>query len=390
MGDSEQLVIDRAVKGFSDIYGRRADLISFAPGRVNLIGEHTDYNNGFVLPCAIPFGTAVALGMRNDGIIRATALDLECAVTQFSLEPDVLPATVGDWSNHVRGVTAGLLASGLNCRGADIVIAGNVPQGAGLSSSASLSVSLGLGLSRLGGVAAPELTELARIAQWSEHYYVGCACGIMDQLASACSVKDHALLIDCSNLDMKPVPVPEDTAIIIVHSGVTRGLVDSAYNERRGQCETAARHYGVNSLRDLDEPGLLAGIGSLDEVAFRRARHVVSENARTLAAASALRVKDLSAVGVLLRASHASLRDDFEVTVPAVDSLVDFMADVIGDSGGVRMTGGGFGGCVVAILPRRGVTPLLDALETRSQASGHPFPLKLAVNPASGAHCATL
>ena len=387
MRDTEQLVIDRAVQGFSHAYGRRPDLVSFAPGRVNLIGEHTDYNSGFVLPCAIPFGTAVALGHRDDGIIRATALDLEFAVAQFDLAPDVPSAPVGDWANHVRGVAAGLLASGMHCPGADIAIAGNVPQGAGLSSSASLAVSLGLGLSRLGGDVAPDLTDLARIAQWSEHHYVGCACGIMDQLASARSVKGHALLIDCSDLDVQPVPVPEDAAIVIVHSGVSRGLVDSAYNERRAQCEAAARHFEVYSLRDLDEASLLAGAGDLDGVTFRRARHVVSENARTLAAASALRADDLTALGVLLRASHASLRDDFEVTVPAVDALVDFMADVIGSVGGVRMTGGGFGGCVVAILPKQGVTPLLDALETRSRVSGVPFPLTLAVNPACGAYC---
>ncbi len=272
MGDTEQSVIDRAAEGFFDAYGRRPDLVSFAPGRVNLIGEHTDYNNGFVLPCAIPFGTAVALGHRDDGIIRATALDLECAFAQFDLAPDIPPAPIGDWANHVRGVAAGLLASDTNCPGADIAIAGNVPQGAGLSSSASLAVSLGLGLSRLGGAGAPDLTGLARIAQWSEHHYVGCACGIMDQLASARSVDGHALLIDCENLDVQSVPVPEDAAIVIVHSGVSRGLVDSAYNERREQCEAAARHYGVNSLRELDEAGLLADVGNLDRATFRRAR----------------------------------------------------------------------------------------------------------------------
>ena len=387
MSDTEQAIIDRAVEGFSHAYGRQPDLVSFAPGRVNLIGEHTDYNNGFVLPCAIPFGTAVALGYRDDGAIRATALDLQSAVAQFDLAPDIPPAPVGDWTNHVRGVAAGLLASGVNGPGADIAITGNVPQGAGLSSSASLAVSLGLGLSRLGGVTVPDLTGLARIAQWSEHHYVGCACGIMDQLASARSVEGHAMLIDCRSLDVQAVPVPEDAAIVIVHSGVSRELVDGAYNERRAQCETAAHHYGVDSLRDLDEAGLLAGARDLDGVTFRRARHVISENARTLAAASALRANDLAALGPLLRASHKSLRDDFEVTVPAVDALVDFMADVIGSAGGVRMTGGGFGGCVVAILPKPDVAPLLDALETRSQISAQTFPLKLAVSPASGAYC---
>jgi galactokinase len=387
MDDPATLVIDRAIAGFARLYGRQPDLAVFAPGRVNLIGEHTDYNDGFVLPCAIPFGTAVALGHRDDNHIRAAALDLQDQGTRFDLTTEIPAAPAGDWTNHVRGVAAGLIASGVACNGADIAIAGNVPQGAGLSSSASLAVALGLGLSRLGGVADPDLTGLAKIAQWSEHHYVGCACGIMDQLASARCTDGHALLIDCRTLDAVPVPMPIDAAIIIVHSGVTRGLVDSAYNERRAQCEAAARHYGVASLRDLDDARLLHDAADLDPVAFRRARHVVSENARTLAAAQALRGNDLSALGILMRASHASLRDDFEVTVPAVDALVDFMADVIGDAGGVRMTGGGFGGCVVAVLPKAGVAELMAALETRSNTGGLKLPLQLEVNPAPGAYC---
>jgi galactokinase len=387
MSDPAASAIDRAIKGFSRIYGRQPDLIAFAPGRVNLIGEHTDYNDGFVLPCAIPFGTAVALGRRSDSNVEAAALDLQDQSTRFDLTTEIPPAAAGDWTNHVRGVAAGLIASGVPCDGANIAIAGNVPQGAGLSSSASLAVSLGLGLSRLGGVTDPDLTELAKIAQWSEHHYVGCACGIMDQLASARCADGHALLIDCRNLDASPVPVPSDAAIVIVHSGVTRGLVGSAYNERRAQCEAAARHYGLESLRDLDEARLLSAASDLDQVAFRRARHVVTENARTLAAAAALRGNDLSALGAFMRASHASLRDDFEVTVPAVDALVDFMADIIGDAGGVRMTGGGFGGCVVAVLPKSGIAELMAALETRSGGEGAQLPLKLEINPAPGAYC---
>ncbi len=390
MAGLEQTVIDHAVEGFSRSYGRLPDLVSFAPGRVNLIGEHTDYNDGFVLPCAIPFGTAIALGRRDDGAIRVRALDLQDAVSHFDLISPIPHADSGNWTNHVRGVAAGLLASGIDCPGADIAITGNVPQGAGLSSSASLSVSLALGLSKLSGETDPDLTGLAKIAQWSEHHYVGCACGIMDQLASARSVTGTALLIDCRSLDAQPVPVPTDAAIVIVHSGVSRGLVDSAYNERRAQCEAAARHYGVDTLRDLSEDRLQADAGSLDEYAFRRARHVVSENSRTLAAAAALRANDLSALGVLMRASHASLRVDFEVTVPAVDALVDFMADVIGSAGGVRMTGGGFGGCVVAVIPQHGVAGLMKSLEKRSHSLDQPLPLKLAVNPASGAFCRDL
>jgi galactokinase len=385
--DPQQFVIDRAVSGFVKAYHRQPDLVAFAPGRVNLIGEHTDYNDGFVLPCAIPFGTAVAFGQRDDGIMRAQALDLQNQITQFELSANIATAPIGDWSNHVRGVGAGLFASGLKIAGADIAISGNVPQGAGLSSSASLAVSLAIGLSHLAGVTRPDPTELAKIAQWSEHNYVGCACGIMDQLASARSVKGHAVLIDCRSLDAQPVPIPDDAAIVIVHSGVTRGLVDSAYNERREQCEAAAQYFGVASLRDLGLDRLIADGKALDPIAFRRARHVVTENARTIAAAAALRTNDLPALGALMRASHASLCDDFEVTVPQVDALVDFMSDIIGNDGGVRMTGGGFGGCVVALLPKKGVADLLDAIETRSQRIGLSHPLKLAVDPASGARC---
>ena len=387
MQETKPSVADRAVGEFSRIYGRSPDLVAFAPGRVNLIGEHTDYNDGFVLPCAIPFGTAVAIGRRHDATIRATALDLGNIKTSFSLSGQISRAEDGDWSNHVRGVVAGLLGSGVECSGADIAIAGDVPTGAGLSSSASLGVALALGLSRLAGTAAPDLTAIAGIAQWSEHHYVGCACGIMDQLASARSIEGHALLIDCRSLATQPVAVPQGTAIVIVHSGVSRGLVDSAYNERRAQCEHAALHYGVAALRDLDEAGLLSGSAGLDDVAFRRARHVVSENARTLAAAQALRNNDLIALGALMRASHASLRDDFEVTVPAVDDLVDFMGTVIGNTGGVRMTGGGFGGCVVAVLPQPQVAELIEALEARSITTGRPLPLKLAVSASPGADC---
>jgi len=343
-------LIDRVRTGFITHYGREPELLAHAPGRVNLIGEHTDYNDGFVLPCAIPFGTVVALGTRSDDRIAAVALDLDEATDsfEFGTTPDKL--TEGHWANHLRGVVSALPHFGLPVAGADIAIAGNVPQGAGLSSSASLGVALGLGLATMGGDETPSRVALAQAAQWSEHHYVGCACGIMDQLASACSSDGGALLIDCRSNVGEAVPVPDDAAIVIVHSGVVRGLVDSAYNQRRAQCEAAARHYGVAALRDLDIAALDAGRSGLDETSYRRARHVISENARTLEAADALRTGDLHRLGELMRASHASLRNDFEVTVPQVDALADAMNAHAGGRGGARMTGGGFGGCVLAAM----------------------------------------
>jgi galactokinase len=266
----------------------------------------------------------------------------------------------------------------------DIAIAGNVPQGAGLSSSASLGVALALGFTRLAGTPV-QAAELARMAQWSENHYVDCACGIMDQLASACGREGHALLIDCRSLEVRPVPLPPAASIVIVHSGVRRGLVDSAYNERRRQCEQAAAHYGVPALRDLDHAGLQGGRTGLDDLCWRRARHVVGENARALEAAAALQRGDLAAFGALMAASHRSLADDFEVTVPAVDALVALMGDVIGAAGGVRMTGGGFGGCVVAVLPEEGVAALREAVARGHQRADGEVPLFLAVRPVEGA-----
>lgn len=376
---------ERVRQGFFAHHGRAPDLLVHAPGRVNLIGEHTDYNDGFVLPCAIPFGTVIALSQRHDSQISAVALDLGSATDRFDLASAPERLAEGHWANHLRGVAAALPHFGLSATGADIAIAGNVPQGAGLSSSASLGVALGLGLSTLSGHKMPDRIALARAAQWAEHHYVGCACGIMDQLASACSDDGAALLIDCRSNVGETVPVPADAAIVIVHSGVVRGLVDSAYNERRTQCEAAARHYGVAALRDLDLAALEAGRSGLDETSYRRARHVVGENARTVEAAKSLRAGDLGQLGELMRESHASLRDDFEVTVPQVDALAEAMNAAIGTAGGARMTGGGFGGCLVAVLPESGVNALCTAIRAHWNAARIDPQLLIAVRPSAGA-----
>lgn len=378
-------IADRAIQAFRESFGRAPTLVSFAPGRVNLIGEHTDYNDGFALPCALDFGTAVALAPRTDNRISARALDLSGESGVFQLGDAIPVLEAGHWQNHLRGIAAGLPRFGLPVRGADLVITGDVPQGTGLSSSASLGVALALGLAALAGKPSPDRRTLARVAQWSEHCYVGCACGLMDQIASAFGETDFALLLDCRSLDVCPVRFPHEMAIMIVHSGVTRGLVDSAYNERRAQCAAAAAHYNVAALRDLMPAGLEAGRADLDDTTYRRARHVVTENVRTQQAALAMERGDLASLGAAMRASHASLRDDFEVSVPPVDALVDFLNGAIGDSGGARMTGGGFGGCVVAVLPQSLVDHVDLALETYWSRKGMTRQLSLVARPSSGA-----
>jgi galactokinase len=322
-----------------------------APGRVNLIGEHTDYNDGFVLPCAINFGTCIAANTREDAIIRVVAADYGSEMDEFRLDQAILPLADGAWPNYVRGVVKNLLEHGLPLQGADLALAGNVPQGAGLSSSASLEVAVTQAFKTLQGFHDLNPTDMALIAQRAENHFVGCNCGIMDQLVSARGEAGSALLIDCRSLVTQAVPMPSDVAVMIVHSRVRRGLVGSEYNTRRLQCEAAAKHYGVKALRDLSLSRLQTDAGDLDATVLRRARHIVTENQRTLDAAAALAAGDLRQMGQLMAASHESMRDDFEITAPAVDRLVAILQAAIGPLGGARMTGGGFGGCAVALMP---------------------------------------
>ena len=334
-----------------------------APGRVNLIGEHTDYNDGFVLPCAIDFETAVTGRPRGDATVRVVAADCSNATDVFRLDAPIEPRPKAHWANYVRGVVKYLQLRGLPIGGADIAIAGNVPQGAGLSSSAALEVAVGHIFKSLYRLEISS-TDLAVNGQQAENQFVGCNCGIMDQLASATGQRDHALLVDCRSLATRAVPLPTGASVMILDSNIPRGLVGSEYNARRAQCELAARHFGVMALRDVAMETLIAARGMLDPLLFRRARHVISENLRTLEAAESLAAGELRHVGTLMASSHASMRDDFEISVPAIDGLVDVVKSVIGSDGGVRMTGGGFGGCVVALLPRALVTEVHAAVET--------------------------
>jgi len=340
--------LDKAADVFQRHFGSRPNRLFQAPGRVNLIGEHTDYNDGFVLPCAIDFRTVLAAGDRDDAEIHVIAADCQEQRDQIRLLQTIEAHHEYQWADYIRGTVKQILERGHQLRGMNMVISGNIPQGAGLSSSASLEVVVATACSELNDHRL-SATETAHIGQAAENQFVGTNCGIMDQLASAAGLSGHALLIDCRSLEFEPIPVPEDIAIMIIDSNISRGLVSSEYNNRRRQCELAARQLGLVALRDMDPQQFQSRQSQLDAVVARRARHVITENERTQAAARALAAADLPALGRLMASSHASMRDDFEITVPAIDQLVDIVQAVLGDQGGARMTGGGFGGCVVAI-----------------------------------------
>ena len=354
----------RVTATFATEFGSQPTLAARAPGRVNLIGEHTDYNDGFVLPCAIGPATIVAASKRTDREVHVVAADFGNATDSFDLA--AIAKGEQGWADYVRGMVNALLKAGYALPGANLAIAGNLPKGAGLSSSASLEVAVGQAMLALAGVEI-DRTRLAQIAQAAECDFVGTKCGIMDQLISAQGKAGHALLIDCRSLALTDAPIPDDVAIMIVHSGVTRGLVDGHYNERRRQCEVAAAAIGVSALRDADLTMLDAA--TLDPVTRARARHVITENQRTLDAATALAASDLPALGRLMGESHNSMRADFEITVPAIDQLVALLQSAIGEEGGARMTGGGFGGACVAIMPVRHVDDVCAAIEAGYQTT---------------------
>ncbi|MFN3451210.1 MAG: galactokinase [Sphingorhabdus sp.] len=372
---------DKVSAAFAEQFGLAPDLVARAPGRVNLIGEHTDYNDGFVMPCAIGPSTMVAASKREDNKVHIVAVDFGNALDQFDLTGPVERNAEQPWADYVRGMIMALQNDGHALTGANIAIAGNLPKGAGLSSSASLEVAVGKAMLALASIYVDH-TRLAQIAQIAECDFVGTKCGIMDQLISAQGKAGHALLIDCRSLELTDAPVPDDVAIMIVHSGVTRGLVDGHYNERRRQCEAAAEAIGVPALRDANLD-MLAAAG-LDAVTTARARHVITENQRTLDAAAALAKGDLTALGALMAQSHASMRDDFEITVPAIDELVALLQHAIGPVGGARMTGGGFGGACVAVMPAARVDSVRDAISAGYKTPEGAMPLIMVERPGPG------
>jgi len=359
-------LLENVITTFEKAFGYEGSHKIQAPGRVNLIGEHTDYNDGFVLPCAINYQTVVVANPREDNIVRVVSVDYQGEQDEFDLTQPIESISKG-WANYIRGVVKHLQLRGYVFKGADIAVSGNVPQGAGLSSSAALEVVIGQTFKELYNLAISQ-QDIALNGQEAENQFVGCNCGIMDQLISAEASKDHALLIDCRSLETSAVSIPDGVSIVIVNSNKKRGLVDSEYNTRREQCEAAAEFFGVKALRDVSLELFNSKKDQLDPVTAKRAKHVITENDRTVAAAQALKENNMPLLQQLMAESHASMRDDFDITVSEIDALVDIMKAAVGDKGGVRMTGGGFGGCVVSLVPDACVNDVISAVETQYEA----------------------
>lgn len=352
---------------FADTFGYQSTHLIQAPGRVNLIGEHTDYNDGFVLPCAIDYQTVIACARRDDRTVRVIAADYDNQQDSFSLDAQITPLDAPMWANYVRGVVKHLQQRDAGFGGVDMVISGNVPQGAGLSSSASLEVAVGTVFRELYALSL-DGAAIALNGQEAENKFVGCNCGIMDQLISALGQPDHAMLLDCRTLGTRAVSLPENVAVVIINSNFRRNLVGSEYNTRRQQCEAGARFFNKPALRDVTLAEFEAAEHQLDPLVAKRVRHVITENARTQEAADVLGRGDLTRMGELMAESHASMRDDFEITVPPIDRLVEIVKAELGSAGGVRMTGGGFGGCIVALMPEDRVEQVKAAVAEKYQA----------------------
>lgn len=350
---------------FAQYFSFTAEVVVHAPGRVNLIGDHTDYNDGFVLPAAINFGTDIAARNRKDDLVRVVAVDCDNEIECFELS-NIQFSDTSMWSNYVRGTILSLLNVYPDLHGVDLMVKGNVPQGAGLSSSASFEIAIVKALAELNQLPINGI-QAALIAQSAERDFVGCNCGIMDQLVSACGIQGHAMLLDCDSLAYEHAPIPDGLSLVIVNTNVKRTLVDSEYNLRREQCEAVASHFKVKALRDVTLEQLQSEHSVLPAVLYRRARHVISENTRTINAHSALANKDMKTMSRLMQESHHSLRDDFEVSTPELNFLVEIINKVLGNKGGVRMTGGGFGGCVVALTPTELVLSTVRAVEEHYQ-----------------------
>ncbi|MDD3470303.1 MAG: galactokinase [Thermoguttaceae bacterium] len=340
-------------EAFTKIYGTNPTFVARAPGRVNLIGEHTDYNDGFVMPLAIDRAAWIALRPRTDGMVNIHSLDYQ-ASESFSLNEPLSKKNV-QWVEYIKGVAWVLQQEGYPLVGWDGVLCGDVPQGAGLSSSAALEV-----VTARAFAAASDFrwdaVKMAIVGQKAENKWIGVNCGIMDQMISATGKKDHAVMMDCRVVmtdhaadALTTVPLPPGTSVIVLDTATRRGLVDSKYNERRSQCEAAARFFGVKALRDVDLGRFNAECGGLDEVTRRRAKHVVYENTRVLAAAEAMRRGDVVSLGMQMVESHKSLRDDYEVSSEALNLMVDLSLEQT-DCFGARMTGAGFGGCAMALV----------------------------------------
>ena len=370
---------EQLIAKFQELYGEGGEIRTyFAPGRVNLIGEHTDYNGGHVFPCALTMGTWAVVRNREDRKLGFFSLNFEkLGIIETSLD-ELIPSKNAGWTNYPKGVMWAFEKRGYELtQGMDILIYGNIPNGSGLSSSASLEVLTGLMLKDTFGFEDLSMIDLALIGQYSENNFNGCNCGIMDQFASAMGKKDHAIFLDTNTLKYEYAPVVlENAKIVIFNSKVKHSLVDSAYNDRRNECETALKELqkvtDIKTLGDLTEDGFEQYKDAIkDPVRQKRAKHAVYENQRTIRAVEALRNNDVKIFGQLMNASHESLRYDYEVSCEEIDILVDLaqaMPGVIGS----RITGGGFGGCTVSIVEEGTVDKFIEEIgKTYKEKVGH-------------------
>ena len=373
---------------FTNTYGRAPEWVVAAPGRVNVIGEHTDYNDGFVFPMAIDRYTIIAAAPSNG---KMSAIELRSTVEQAPVKIDVSkplhPEKKGTWFNYPLGVIAGFAARGVKPGSFQALIHSTVPLGGGLSSSAALEVATATLLETITGKKLDPV-EKALLSQKAEHEYAGMPCGIMDQFISVMGKKDHILLLDCRSRKTELVPMSDPAVeLLITNTNVKHELTGGEYAKRRAQCEEAARVLGVASLRDADADRLERARTKMDPTVYRRAKHVISEIERTLHAAEGVRASNWPTVGQLMYASHASLRDDYEVSCPELDAIVD-IAQSIGTKGGVfgcRMTGGGFGGCTVALVEASKVAAITDKIGTEYERRTGIKPTSFVSRPAAGA-----
>lgn len=386
MGEREMIDYRELKRKFSDLYEGEPRIFR-APGRVNLIGEHTDYNDGFVLPMAIEREVAVAIAPRGGRRFRVHTANFD-ETAEFDLDAP-FKGERGRWVNFIEGMARVLESKGKRLRGADMVLRSDVPTGAGLSSSAALETAVGFAMLSTSGEQVDRVL-LAKAGQRTEHDYVGAKVGIMDQFVSANAREGHALLLDCRSLVFENVPLDtRDVAVVICDSNVKHDLATSAYNTRREECSEAVellkRHlHGITHLRDVSSAQFEKYGSLLPDPVRRRARHVVTENERTLRAAEALKRNDLEAFGELMWESHSSLRDDYEVSSPELDALVRIAGECAGVLG-ARMTGGGFGGSTVNLVERSGVEKFLETIASRYEAEHGRLPTCLTAEPSAGA-----
>jgi galactokinase len=365
---------------------RAAARVVRAPGRVNLIGEHTDYNDGFVLPAAIDLAIAIAYLPTSD---RRIELVLAATGERATIDLDAIGERAGTWVDYVAGTAWALAAAGVPLTGFRGALASDLPTGAGLSSSAALELVTAWALAGSGPPALEPL-DLARICQIAENRFVGVQSGLMDQFASACGVAGSALFLDCRTLEHRTVPIPDGLRVVLCHSGVTHHHGGGEYNTRREECDRAVAALSalegrpLKALRDVDADMLRRWGARLDPVERRRAEHIVGENARVLETESAMRSADLPAIGRLFAESHASMRDLFEITTPEMDILVEIAVAVPGVVG-ARMTGGGFGGCTVNVVHPDGIAALREAVETEYASRTGKTPRVWEVEAADGA-----